>query len=193
MLTFHVDRQSDLTQNPERCYFQNAPSLWTVNAAYGNGTAQEWLVYQITNLSEFSGARAKLTDTQLNETVQLIVDHYGFLNMAEVMLFCRLFKCGKFDKFYGTVDPMAIMQGINTFCRDIRAEKDRYVLERKTRRQEVEKEKDRREAERFQEKCAEHGVTPLQCVRKKALFQQVMEEIRQTNQRRKSYDNRKND
>lgn len=116
--TFHIDKQMELTKDPKRCYFQNAPTLWTVNLAYGFGTAQEWLAYQITDLSEFSGARDKITDRQLDQIIQLITDDYGFLNMAEIMLFCRRFKRGLYDKFYGSVDPIAIMQGLNEFCRE---------------------------------------------------------------------------
>ena len=116
--TFRIDKQIELTNIPERCFFQNAPTLWTVNLAYGFGTAQEWLAYQITDLSEFSGAKDKITDRQLDQIIQLITDDYGFLNMAEIMLFCRRFKRGLYGKFYGSVGPIAIMQGLNEFCRE---------------------------------------------------------------------------
>ena len=92
--TFHVDRQMELTKDPERCCFQTAPTLWNVNIGYGFGTAQEWLAYQIADLSEFSGARDKITDRQLDQIIQLITDDYGLLNMAEIILFCRRFKKG---------------------------------------------------------------------------------------------------
>ncbi len=137
MQTFHVNRQMELTGVPERCHFQNAPTLWTANLAYGYGTAQEWLAFQIADLSEFSGARDKITDGQLDQIVQLITEDYGYLNMAEIMLFCRRFKKGMYGKFYGTVDPMAIMDGLNEFCRE---RKEAYAvrameLEREQRRQ----------------------------------------------------------
>ena len=131
--TFHVDKQVELTKSPVKCYFTNAPTLWDINNAYGFGTAQEWLTYQITDLSEFSGARDKITDRQLDQIIQLITDDYGFLNMAEIMLFCRRFKKGSYDKFYGSVDPIAIMQGLNVFCRE---RTEAYVL-RERRLQEV--------------------------------------------------------
>lgn len=130
--TFHVDKQVELTKSPERCYFTNAPTLWNVNIAYGFGTAQEWLAYQITDLSEFSGARDKITDRQLDQIIQLITDDYGFLNMAEIMLFCRRFKKGSYDKFYGSVDPIAIMKGLNEFVRERNeayAKRDRHLQE----------------------------------------------------------------
>lgn len=130
--TFCIDKQIELTNIPERCFFQNAPTLWTVNLAYGFGTAQEWLAYQITDLSEFSGAKDKITDRQLDQIIQLITDDYGFLNMAEIMLFCRRFKKGSYDKFYGSVDPIAIMKGLNVFCRERNeayAKRDRWLQE----------------------------------------------------------------
>lgn len=132
--TFHVDRQMELTKDPERCFFQNAPTLWNVNIGYGFGTAQEWLAYQIADLSEFSGARDKITDRQLDQIIQLITDDYGFLNMAEIMLFCRRFKKGSYDKFYGSVDPIAIMKGLNEFVRERNeayAKRERTQQERK--------------------------------------------------------------
>ena len=130
--TFRIDKQIELTNIPERCFFQNAPTLWTVNLAYGFGTAQEWLAYQITDLSEFSGAKDKITDRQLDQIIQLITDDYGFLNMAEIMLFCRRFKKGSYDKFYGSVDPIAIMKGLNEFVRERNeayAKRDRHLQE----------------------------------------------------------------
>ena len=124
----------ELTKDPERCFFQNAPTLWNVNIGYGFGTAQEWLAYQIADLSEFSGARDKITDRQLDQIIQLITDDYGFLNMAEIMLFCRRFKKGSYDKFYGSVDPIAIMKGLNEFVRERNeayAKRERTQQERK--------------------------------------------------------------
>ena len=108
----------EITRRPARCLFGNAPSLWDANRAYGYGTAQEWLAYQITDLSEFSGARDKITDRQLDQLIQLVTDDYGFLSLAEFMLFCRRFKRGLYCKFYGSVDPISIMQGLNEFCRE---------------------------------------------------------------------------
>ena len=118
MQTFHVNRQIELTQDPDRCYFSNAPTLNAVNAIYGEGTSEEWLCYQIGNLSEFSGAKDKIGDNQLDEIAELIRSDYGFLNMAEIMLFCRRFKKGQYDKFYGSVDPITIMRGLKEFCNE---------------------------------------------------------------------------
>lgn len=113
-----MSRQTELTANANRCHFTNAPTLATANAAYGKGTAEAWLTGQLANLSEFSGARDKVLPEQLNETVRLVVSEYHYLNMAEIMLFCRRFKLGRYGKFYGSVDPIAIMAALKEFCRE---------------------------------------------------------------------------
>lgn len=116
MATFHVDRQVAYTRDPSRCHFGKAPTLNAVNAAFGRGTAEEWLTFQLGNLSEFSGAREKITNEQIGQLAQLIRGDYGFLNMAEMMLFCRRFKAGHYGEFYGSVDPITIMRGLRAFC-----------------------------------------------------------------------------
>lgn len=118
METFHINRLFAITNNPRRCHFSNAPTLCDVNLAYGNGTAQEWLTYLMTDLSEFSGVRNKITVGQIGQLVQLITGDYWYLNMAEIMLFCRRFKAGNYGTFYGNVDPMTIMAGLKVFVRE---------------------------------------------------------------------------
>lgn len=116
--SFHINRQTELTSNAGRCYFTNAPTLARINSAYGHKTAETWLMAQFADLSEFSGARDKISQEQARQTVQLVVDEYWYLNLAEIMLFCRRFKLGRYGKFYGTVDPIAITGGLKEFCRE---------------------------------------------------------------------------
>ncbi len=118
--TFHVSRQTELTADANRCHFTNAPTLALANAAYGRGTAEAWLTAQLADLSEFSGARDKLTPEQLRQTVTLVAGEYHWLNMAEIMLFCRRFKLGQYGKFYGAVDPIAVTGALRDFCRERR-------------------------------------------------------------------------
>lgn len=116
--TFNVNTQTDVTADPNRCFFSNAPALNTLNVIYGRGVAEEWLTYQLGELSEFSGARDKLTPGQLRQMVKLVLGEYGMLNVAEFMLFCRRMKLGRYGTFYGSVDPMAIMRSIRMFLRE---------------------------------------------------------------------------
>ncbi len=74
---------------------------------------------------------------QLRELVQLIISDKYFLNMAEIMLFCHRFKTGRYEKLYGTVDPMAIMRSLREFLyerNDAFHEKEQKALDEKMRR-----------------------------------------------------------
>ena len=104
------------------------------NAAYGKGTSEEWLTYQLAELAEFAGARQKLTNATLRQTAQLIASEYWYLNLAEFMLFCRRFKTGRYGRFYGAADPLAVTCALRQFLRE-RAEafaaRDRQEAEAK--------------------------------------------------------------
>lgn len=104
-----------ITNDPDKCYFGEAPTLWNVNLFYGNGTSEEWLIYQLTDLSEFTGVGKKITAPQIAQMAQLIVGDYGYLKMTEVMLFLRRFKTGRYGLFYGNVDPIVIISALGRF------------------------------------------------------------------------------
>jgi hypothetical protein len=108
----------ELTRNAERCYFGTAPTMGMVNIAYGDGTAQEWLSFQIADLSQFSGAREKISGRQLEQLDNIIAQDYSYLKISEVMLFFRQFKKGRFGKFYGSVDPLAITNALIDFVKE---------------------------------------------------------------------------
>lgn len=116
--TFGVANQMRYTKDEDRCYFGTAPTLGQVNAAYGYATSQEWLTYQLADLSEFSGARDKITASQINQLANIIADDYHWLKLTEVMLFFRKFKKGEYGRFYGSVDPITITQALREFIRD---------------------------------------------------------------------------
>lgn len=69
----------------------------------------------IAELSEFCGAKDKLSSYQLRHTAELITAEFGFLSLAEFMLFARRFKSGNYGRFYGRIDPVLIMQTIRQF------------------------------------------------------------------------------
>lgn len=118
LLIFHVDRQEELTRDVPRCFFGKAPTLSQVNAAYGKGTSEEWLTYQLANISEYSGARGKIGDPQIEEMAKLITNTWHWLKVSEVMLFFRWFKLGKYGQFYGSFDPLIMMTAMRSFLRE---------------------------------------------------------------------------
>lgn len=118
--TFHVNNQITYTNDEQRCHFGTAPTLTQVSKAYGIQTTEEWLIYQIVDLSEFCKLRSKLTDTQVKQTAQLIMHAYGYLKVTEIMLYFRRFKFGQYGRFYGSVDAMIILDCIKKFCNERR-------------------------------------------------------------------------
>lgn len=112
--TFHYVKQEEFSSFPSRCFFGTAPQLSKVNKDYGKGTAEEWLTYQLTYVSEFCGAKEKLTRMQIEELSRVISRKYGWLNVAELMLFFQKLKEGEYGRFYGSVDPQSILIALST-------------------------------------------------------------------------------
>lgn len=118
--TFHVNNQITYTNDEQRCHFGKAPTLAQVSKAYGIQTTEEWLIYQIVDLSEFCKLKSKLNSTQVKQTAQLIMHAYGYLKVTEIMLYFRRFKFGQYGRFYGSVDAMIILDCIKKFCNERR-------------------------------------------------------------------------
>lgn len=86
---------------------------------------------QLYELSEFSNVTAKLTDYQLEEIAKCITTTYGYLKTTELMYFFHLFKCGKFGRFYGSVDGLVITQALQDFLKLRANELSRYEQEQR--------------------------------------------------------------
>lgn len=138
--TFHVNNQITYTNDEQRCHFGTAPTLALVSKAYGQQTTEEWLIYQIVDLSEFCKLKSKLTSTQVKQTAQLIMHAYGYLKVTEIMLYFRRFKFGQYGRFYGSVDAMIILDCIKKFCNERRD----AIHEQLKRAEEEERERQRR-------------------------------------------------
>lgn len=115
--TYSVMNLVRYTENRERCFFGNAPTLSEINKAYGSHSAQQWLVYFLGNFSEYAGARRKLSVMQISELSELIASEYYYLKVTELMLFFRGLKAGEYSTFYGSVDPLVIMDALHEFER----------------------------------------------------------------------------
>lgn len=104
-------------ENVDQCFFGDFPSLSQLKAL-GRNTASLWLVPQLVNLSEFCGARDKLTDGQLEDLASIISTDFYFLKISEMMLFFHRFKSGRYGRFYGTVDPLIITTALREFVHE---------------------------------------------------------------------------
>ena len=129
--------------NVDECFFGDFPSLSQLKAL-GNNTPQIWLIIHLANLSEFCGARDKLNDDQLYDLASIITTEFYYLKITELMLFFHRFKAGKYGRFYGSVDPLIIVEALHKFCKE--------------RGQAIDK-RDREEKQRLREQAAAEAVT----------------------------------
>ena len=110
--------QHELYRNKMDCWFGNYPTLAELNQAYNTKTAQAWLIPQLTDLSEFCGAKGKLTVNQLTQCAEIIATDYYYLKVSELMLFFSNMKRSKYGRFYGAIDPMTIFSAMDDFLQE---------------------------------------------------------------------------
>ena len=124
---FTPDMQIVVAENEERAFTGHAPSLGLLKKTYGKNMATIWLIPQIWDLCEYTNSRGKLDERQTEKLAEMISIEYGYMKVTEIMLFFYRLKCGRYGKFYGTVDPMAIMMALDQF----RTERINYLANHK--------------------------------------------------------------
>jgi hypothetical protein len=111
-LTFNPSLQKNAAENADRAILGTAPMLCTIDAAYGEGSAAQWLIPQLIDLCAAVGVKTKLDDGQLKQLAQMIRDEFGYLKATEVMLFMWRFKGGHYGEFFGSVDIQRVMRAL---------------------------------------------------------------------------------
>lgn len=101
---------------------KNIPTIVHLAQAYDEEVAVNWVQQQLFAVNVFAGAKAKLSDFQLEELAVQIRLEYGHLNLFEFILFCARLRSGKYEDFYGSIDPMRILKSLDAFCADRREE-----------------------------------------------------------------------
>lgn len=129
-------QQSILYKNIEDCYFGNYPTLSELNMAYSPKVAQAWIIPQLVDLSEFCGVKEKFTQNQLNQCSDIIANDFFYLKTSEIMLFFAKFKRCCYGRFYGSVDPLVIIESLKKFC--IERNKAYYDKEEKENEKRIE-------------------------------------------------------
>ena len=115
--------------NIRRCFCGRAPKIADLLKAYTDDEVNSWLLIHLMSIYEFSNLPEKPSEGQLAELCMQIKTSYSFLNAAEFLLFCCRFKGGKHGRFFGVVDPMAIMTGLNDFLEYRREHLEMYARE----------------------------------------------------------------
>lgn len=96
--------------------------------AYGQEYASRvWIKTQLVILNDFVGVKNKLEDFQINPLCDQILVEYGGLNLLEFCLFMARLRSGKYEQFYGSVDPMLILKSLDEFMEDRRRDIKRNV------------------------------------------------------------------
>lgn len=133
-LTFNPALQNYVAENEDRAVMGTAPMLCTIDAAYGEGSATQWLIPQLHDLCVSVGVKTKLDVNQLMQLAKMIRNEFGFLKATEVMLFMWRLKGGHYCEFYGSVDIQRIMRALRGRFSDERAKIiDRFEGERRDR------------------------------------------------------------
>lgn len=109
--------QASFARHPEKAVGGNYPTLAEIVGAYGKDYDVEWLVPQLYDLSEFTGAK-NLTEKQQEMLARMIAAEYPGLKVTELLLFFHRFKTGCYGRFYGTVDPIVVMTALQEFMKD---------------------------------------------------------------------------
>lgn len=118
LAAYNPGRQLRLTENQRSAYLGKAPSLGLVSKAFSPAVAESWISIELWDLAEFSGCKTKMTEKQIDELSQIILNDYGYMKLTELMDFFRRFKSGQYGKFYGAVDPMVITCALRDFARE---------------------------------------------------------------------------
>lgn len=135
-LTFNPSLQKNVAENEERAILGTAPMLCTIDAAYGEGSAAQWLIPQLIDLCAAVGVKTKLDDVQLKQLAQMIRSEFGNYKATELMLFFWKLKGGHYGEFYGSVDIQRIMRALRGKFTD---ERDKVIADDLSRQHDLEK------------------------------------------------------
>lgn len=133
----------------EAHHSKNVPAIVHLAQAYDDNVAVRWIQDQLLQVNEFAGVKSKLSDMQLSELAIQIRLEYGHLNLFEFILFCARLRSGRYEDFYGSVDPMRILKSLDAFCADRREEITREAQTKEKEEKDREYEESRKNSVSF--------------------------------------------
>lgn len=114
---FNPSLQVAVARHPMRAFFGKAPSLAVVKHTYGPNAPTMWIIAQLYDLCEYTGAK-KMDAQQATMLAEVIAQEYGYLKVSELLLFFFRFKAGNYGRFFGAVDPMVITTALKEFLKE---------------------------------------------------------------------------
>lgn len=100
------------------CMNYNYPTMQQAAMIYGDEAIALWTKIQLEDLNNYCGVQNKMTPSQLEDLAAILLFQYGQIKISEFALFLMKFKAGKYEQFYGTVDPLIITTAMNEFMDD---------------------------------------------------------------------------
>lgn len=149
--------QKVAARHPDRCHFGDAPTLGMLSKTYGESTASNWLMAQLTDLVAYTNSKGILTDEHVEVLADMIAQEYGYLKSSEMLLFFYRFKLGRYGHFYGNIDPMKITIALGKFL----GERSDAYDKRKKEEEQREREEYAKNAITAEEFCRRNGLPEM--------------------------------
>lgn len=152
---YHLGLQTELVQCKDLSILngvKETPTFSILEQAWGLEYVSRVLIKtHLLGVSNFVGVKTKMEDWQMDELCDQIAMEYDDLNILEFVCFCSRLRSGKYETFYGTIDPAQITKSLAEFYEDRRDDINRAWAKAEKERQEKEWEESRKNAISFEE------------------------------------------
>jgi len=135
LATFTPELQPYAAREWERAYTGTAPTLETVTAGYGQQTTEVWLCMELENINLFAGVKEKMSVARQKELAGLLMVEYRHLKVSEILLFFHRLKCGRYGRFYGSVDALFITSAMLQFMSERKTDLAKIAYQREKEEQ----------------------------------------------------------
>ena len=126
---FNPTAAARLPNNIDKAFNSDTPTILLVSDTYGREKAIKWIEIHINSIDLYAQVKNDLDEDARNEMANLILSHYSFLKLPEFMLFVARFKLGIYGRFYGSFDPLVLMEALKKFQVDRNIELERIRLQ----------------------------------------------------------------
>lgn len=152
---YNLELQKELVQCKDLSVLngiRETPTFCMLEQAWGLEYVSRVIIkVHLLGVSDFVGVKTKMEDWQMDELCDQIAMEYGDLNVLEFICFCSRLRSGKYETFYGTIDPMQITKSLAEFYEDRRADINRAWAKEEKERMDREREESRKNAISFEE------------------------------------------
>lgn len=117
---YNPQKQYVLCKDVNVCLLSKAPTLGYLARTYNRLAPVAFLNPQISDIAAFSNCNNILNASVIEDLAMIISNEYSFLKVTELMLFFYRFKLGRYESFYGSVSPIAILKSLKEFIHERR-------------------------------------------------------------------------